>query len=101
MDLGRQLVKDFEEQLKECRTEAQQAHDRTDQAGEETMDKEAEEKRDDKYKTTLPEYILPEDKRPTYYKPDIFRALGYYIDPDTGVLKPDLTYKGPRALRYN
>ena len=54
--LGKQPVKDFEEQLKECRTEAQQAPGRTDQAGEETMDKEAEEKRDDKYKTILPEY---------------------------------------------
>ena len=99
MDLGRQPVKDFEEQLKECRTEAQHAPDRTDQAGEETMDKEAEEKRDDKYKTILPEYILPKNKRPHHYKPDMVRAVGYYIDPDTGVLKPDPTYKGPRALQ--
>ena len=99
MDLGKQPVKDFEEQLKECRTEAQQAPDRTDQAGEETMDNEAEEKRDDKYKTILPEYILPKNKRPHHYKPDIVRAVGYYIDPDTGKLKPDPTYKGPRVLQ--
>ena len=51
MDLGKQPIKDFEEQLKECRTEAQQTPDRADQAGEETMDGEAEEKRDEKYKT--------------------------------------------------
>ena len=99
MDLGKQPVKDFEEQLKECRTEAQQAPDRTDQAGEETMDNEAEEKRDDKYKTILPEYILPKNKRPHHYKPDIVRAVGYYIDPDTGELKPDPTYTGPRVLQ--
>ena len=42
---------------------------------------------------------LPKNKRPHHYKPDIVRAVGYYIDPDTGVLKPDPTYKGPRALQ--
>ena len=99
MDLGRQPVTDFEKQLKDCRTEAHQAPDRTDPAGEGPMDTEVEEKSDERYKTILPEYILPKDKRPPHYKPDMVRAVGYNIDPDSGTLTPDPTYTGPRALQ--
>jgi hypothetical protein len=46
----------------------------------------------------IPEYILPAQPRPTHHKPDIIRAIGYFIGPD-GTLKEDPTYKGRRQLQ--
>jgi hypothetical protein len=50
------------------------------------------------YPYSLPEYILPIDARPTHYKPDLIREIGYYIN-SQGRLEEDNTYTGRRRFQ--
>ena len=94
MDLGIQSTRDFEQQLEDCRADLLQT---PADSPEETDDQ--DHKPDQYYATILPEYILPRQHRPPHYKPDIVRAVGYYIDSTTGRLAEDPDYTGRRALQ--
>ena len=94
MDLGIKPTKNFEQQLEDCRADLLKPDPAS--PDEEEAD---EDKPDALYATILPEYLLPQSHRPRHYKPDIVRAVGYYIDTSTGKLVPDPTYEGRRVMQ--
>ena len=106
MDLGNGPVRDFDTQLKIEREHTfHQTHENhmggtpsptPPSTGEEGMQ---DYKSDVHYTTTVPDYLLPPEDRPQHCKPDIIRAVGYTLCPSSGMLIPDLTYKGRRVLQ--
>ena len=99
MDLGRQATRDFVQQLEDCRVEIITLPTPPAETHDPPTEDPDEDKPDSHYHTVLPEYLLPTANRPTHYKPDIIRAVGYLTDHTTGQLTPDLTYTGRRVLQ--
>ena len=81
MDLGIQATKDFEQQVEDCRADILRTQ--TSDEAEDPQGSREEDKPDAYYATILPEYLLPKQHRPQHHKPDIIRAVGYYVDPVT------------------
>ncbi len=47
---------------------------------------------------SIPDYILPPQHKPKYYKPDLIRAVGYTLNTQGKIVK-DLTYRGQRQIQ--
>ena len=94
MDLGIQPTRDFNQQLETCRADTLPAPDCSPDS-----EQDPDTKPDSHYSTSIPAYLLPTQYRPEHYKPDIVRAVGYYLDQDTKALIPDPEFQGRRTLQ--
>ena len=95
MDLGNNIIKDFQSQMKIEMTTPQE--DTTLQALEDTQEELHNDKAKIQHPTVIPTDLLPKHKRPKNHKPYIISAIGYTRNTQ-GQLVEDIAYKGRRCL---